>query len=227
MSELMFTKYKKSDDRTHVLLLYLILNGYDLSKVEVMNEVAEKKLFGVEYRRVFGATTEFVNIPKIEGDLAQIKVPVVCSPLSYETYSTAEKIYSYKAKEKEKPLYINDMGIISPYMIITEERIVSSNLAANVESADKKGFMYFVEYVLKNRFSIGDWEVEYKENEFTICFTTVKNGEKRKELLYRALELDQTSTFRLVLYLIDKVVETMEEFPPDNFTQETYVLERK
>lgn len=227
MSELMFTKYKKSDERTRVLLLYLVLNGYDLSKVEVVSEVAEKNFFGVEYQRIFGATSEFVNIPQIESDLAQIKVPVVCSPLSYETYSTAEKIYSYTAREKEKPLYINDMGVISPYMIITENRIVSSNIAENVESADKKGFMYFVEYVLKGRFTLGNWDVEYNENEFVIYYTTEKNGEKRKELLYRALELDQTSTFKLVLYLIDKAVEKIDEFPPDNFNQETYILERK
>ena len=47
-----------------------------------------------------------------------------------------------------------------------------------------------------------------------------------KELLYRALELDQTSTFKLVLYIIKKAAESIEEVLPDNFTEETWKLEK-
>ena len=227
MADTMFAKYRKSDDRARVLLLYLILNGYDLSRVEVVNEIVQKKLFGQEFRKIYGVTNEFVDVQKIEDDLAKIKVPIVCSPQSYEIYSTADTIHVYCAKEPDKPLFINDMGVISSLMVITENRIVSSNLAASVESTDEKGFMYFVDYVLKGKCTIGAWEISYKDKEFCIYYTSKQDGKERKELLYQALELDCTSTFRLVLYIIGKVVEDMDEFPPDNFTEETWKLENK
>ena len=41
------------------------------------------------------------------------------------------------------------MGVISPLMVITPDCIVSSSLAKSVEEAKDKGFMFFVDYVLK------------------------------------------------------------------------------
>ena len=64
-----FSKYKKIDGKTRVQLLYLILNNYDLSKVEIVVETVEKKKFGAEFRKIFGVTNEFVDIRSIEDDL--------------------------------------------------------------------------------------------------------------------------------------------------------------
>lgn len=222
-----FSKYRKSDGKARVLLLYLILNNYDLEMVEEAIEVIQSKPFGLEFRKIYGETTEFVDIRKIEAELASIRVPIICSPQSYEIYSTAETIHAYRAKIPEKPLYINDMGVIAPLMIITENCIVSSNMAATVESTDEKGFMYFVDYVLKGDCTVGEWNITYKNKEFCVYYTSKKDGNDIKELLYHALELDQTSTFKLVLYIIRKAVGAMEEFPPDNFEEETWRLESK
>lgn len=221
----MFSRYRRIDDKYKILLLYLILNNYDLSKIEKVIEVVQKKMFGIEYKKIYGITSEFVDVPKIEEELAAIRVPVVCSPLSYEAYSTAENIYAHRAMEKEKPLYINDMGVISPLMVITENCIVSSNMANPVEDADKKGFMYFADYVRSGICNIGDWEISYADKEFCIYYSS--NNGANKELLYHAVELDQTATFKLVLYIIGKVADTIEEFPPDNFETETWRLEMK
>ena len=218
----MFSRYKKSDDKLRVQLIYLILNGYDLSKVEVVTEKVEKKLFGTEYRKFYGVTNEFVDVQKIEEELARIQIPMVCSPQSFDIYSTSKAIHSYRAKEPSKPLYINDMGIISPLMIISEQCIVSSNLAETVENAEAKGFMHFVNYVLHGNCKVGNWEISYKDKEFCIFYTSENEKKKNTELLYQAIELDQTATYRLVLYIIQKVMEMIDEFPPDNFAEETW-----
>ncbi len=226
-----FKKYKKSDDKARVLLLYLILNNYDLSRIEDVIEVVQERMFGVEFHKIFGITNEFVDIKRIEEELAEIHTPVICSPQSYEIYSTAETIHIYHAREEDKPLFINDMGVISPLMVINENCIVSSKLAASVESSDECGFMYFVDYVLKGEIEIGDWHIIFKDKEFSIYYAMKgfkdDKEEVHNELLYHAIELDQTSTFKLVLYIIKKVMEEICEFPPDNFVEETWKLENK
>ena len=257
----MFNRYKKADGKSRILLLYLILNNYDLDKVEKVVEVVQPENFGLEFRRIYGETTEYVDVKAIDAELAKIRVPIICSPQSYEINSTAEIIHAYRPKIPERPLYINDMGVISPMMIITEDCIVSSNIAASVENSKEKGFMYFVDYVLKGECKVGNWVIEYKDkerkssdtehtreasrgstserselgeaflrdyrNELSIFYCTERDGEVHKELLYQAIELDQTSSFKLVLYIISKAASGMDEFPPDNFTEETYRLENK
>lgn len=223
----LFSKYQKINGKTKVLFLYLLLNNYDLERVERAVEVVQEKNYGLEFKKIYGETTEFVDVQKIEEELSEICIPVICSPQSYEIYSTANYIHTYYSKIQNKPLYINDMGIISPLMIITEEYVVSSNLAEPVENANKKGFMFFADYVLKGNCTIGNWDITYKDKEFAIYYTSLKEGKKYKERLYHALELDQTSTFKLVLYIIGKVANEMDEFPPDNFIEETWRLESK
>lgn len=224
MTNAMFTKYKKMENETKVLLMYLILNNYDLSKIETVEETVQEQMFGLELRKIYGITSEYVDIQKIDTELANIHIPVVCSPQSYEMYSNEEVIHTYRAKEQEKPLYINDMGVISPLMVITKSCIVSSSLASPLESTDNKGFMYFADYVLYGECTIGAWNMTYKDKEFCIYYSSKKEEEIRKERLYYAMELDQTSTFKLVLYIIGKVVRHMDEFLPDNFEEETWEL---
>lgn len=223
----MFNKYRKADGKSRVLLLYLILNNYDLDKVEKVVEVVQPENFGLEFRRIYGETTEYVDIKGIEAELAKIHAPLICSPQSYEINSTAEIIHAYHARVSEKPLYINDMGVISPLMIITDDCIVSSNMAASVENSKEKGFMYFVDYVLRGECKVGNWLITYKDKELCIYYCSVKDGDEYKELLYQAFELDQTSSFKLVLYIIAKAAGGMDEFPPDNFIEETWRLENK
>lgn len=227
MAEEMFNKYRRQDNKERILLLYLILNKYDLDKVECAVETVQNKMFGVELRKIYGVTSEFVDVQRIEAELAEIHTPVICSMQSYELYSNTEVIHTYMPKEFNKPLYINDMGVISQLMVITEQCVVSSNLAEPVESAKDIGFMYFVDYVLHGECKIGAWEISYKDKEFSVFYTSKGSDEQmHKELLYRALELDQTSTFKLVLYIIKKAAESIEEVLPDNFTEETWKLEK-
>ena len=225
MTDTLFSKYKKSNGKTRVLMLYLILNKYDLTKVTDAVEIAKDEQFGLELKKIYGETTQFVDVKSINAELEKIKVPVICSLQSYEIYSNSEKIYAYTPKISEKPLYINDMGIISPLMVITEDCIVSSNPASPLENSSCKGFMYFVDYILQGRCEIGKWIITYKNREFKISYCDkTKDGEDYEQLLYHAVELDLSSTFRLVLYIIGKVAEEMDEFPSDNYEEQLWTL---
>ncbi len=218
-----FSKYKRSTEQEKILLLYLIINNYDLSKIERVEEITQEMMFGAECRKIFGITSEYVDVSQIEKDLAEIKTPVICSPQSYEIYSTAKTIYVYKAMKEERPLYINDMGAVSPLMIITDSIIVTSNQVHPIENSSNKGFMFFVDYVLTGECNIGSWKISYKDRNFKICYCS--NNSKNEELLYHAIELDQTATFKLVLYIIKKAVNDIEEFYPDNYKEEVWRME--
>lgn len=226
MKEEIFSRYRRQDNKESILLLYLILNKYDISKVEYAVETVQNKMFGVELRKIYGVTSEFVDIQKIENELAEIHVPVICSMQSYELNSNADIIYTYVPKEPNKPLYINDMDIISPFMVITEQCIVSSNLAKSVEDTKNFGFMFFVDYVLNGKCIVGNWEITYVNKEFSVYYSSKAKGEEvHKELLYKALELDQTSTFKLVLYIVKKVAQEIDNITSDNYTEETWKRE--
>lgn len=219
-NEIVLHKYRKSENKSRILLLYLVINGYDLSKIERVIKVDQSKDFGLHFQRLFGETTEYVDVNAIYEDLAKIQVPIVCSLMSYEVYSNDKYIQVYSSKVKGKPLYINDMGIISKYMVIDKDFVISSKIASPVETADTKGFMYFVDYVLNDKCEVGDWKIIYKNKEFDIYY--IENGEEL--LLYHAIEFDKTSSFKLVLYVIEKAVEKMEEIKPDNYVMEQMEL---
>ena len=61
MAEEMFNKYRRQDNKERILLLYLILNKYNLDKVECAVETVQNKMFGVELRKIYGVTSEFVE----------------------------------------------------------------------------------------------------------------------------------------------------------------------
>ena len=182
---------------------------------------------GAEFRKIFGVTNEFVDIKSIEDELSEIQVPMICSPQSFDIYSTTKTICTYRADIPVKPLYINDMGVISPLMVITPDCIVSSNLAKSVEEAKDKGFMFFVDYVLKGECKLGGWDISFKNKEFKIYYTSKHEDIETTELLYQAFELDKTATYKLVLYIIKKVANTFEEYKSDNFVGEVWVKNRE
>ena len=208
--------------------MYLLLNGYDISKIDYLEEVEDNKQFGLKLKKIYGVTNEFVDMRKIEREIETIQTPLICSPQTFELYTDCDKIYTYTPLVEDKPLYINDMGIISRTMVITKQCVVSSNKASSLESAENKGFMYFMEYVLTGHCKIGFWRLEYEGSNFNIYYNSLQldNKSRKEELLYSAIEMDKTSTYKLVIYIIKKVVRTMEEFQPDNFDVQSYELEK-
>ena len=220
----LLTRYEVVDDKAKVLLIYLYLNNYDKDLIEKVIITNDEQRSGRKLQRRIGVTKEFVDIGRIEEELKRIQVPIIYSFQSFDMYSTAETIYSYTAKDKETPLYINDLGAISPSMVISRDCIISSNIIVPLENAEHKGFMYFVDYVLNGECVIGNWKITYKERNFNVYYTDDFEGEPRTELLYEGFELDQTATYKLVIYIIMKVAENLDEYTSDNFIMKTMKL---
>ena len=155
--------------------------------------------------------------------------PIICSMQSFEISTDSDVVYCHKAKGDEYPLKIHDLGIISPYMVITPDVVISSKAARPLNECEY-GFTSFMEYILNNGFEISNWSVQYKEDEklFEIYYTSKKGG--NKELVFQSVEYGKEATFALVLYLIKKVyaelVRKNEKFTPDWFTVERWVREK-
>ena len=56
LTEQFFNKYKKTEDKDNVLLMYLILNDYALEQVETISRTEEKRKSGLTIRKVYGKT---------------------------------------------------------------------------------------------------------------------------------------------------------------------------
>lgn len=219
-----FTKYRKSDSDTKVLLLYLLLNGYDLNQIRQLEETEEERMFGLKIRKIYGVTKEYVDVRRIEAEIESIQNPIICSPQSYEYYTNNKTIYMYTPEENGK-LVINDMDVISKIMVITEQCIVSGNTAGKIGDIENYGFMFFYDYVIKSETRINKWRMVYKDKVFSIFYSSeVGKGRISEELLYSAIEIDKTSTYKMVIYIIGKVAGKINGWTADNFVCETYEL---
>lgn len=223
--EAIFTRYKKTDDESDVLLMYLLLNGFDMSKVLSVSMTEEELMFGLKLKRIYGKTTEFVDSKKIEKEIEAINNPVICSPSSYEYYANANRLYYHTAFVNSEPLLINDMGIISKTMCITDDYVISSNEAKSLEEAHECGFTFFKEYVLRDEIQVGKWHIKYKNKVFDVNYcSTDDEGNKHEETLYTAIEVDKTSTYKMVIYIIKKTADDIDEWVGDNFKSQAYKL---
>jgi len=220
----MFTKYEKTSNETKVLLMYLILNGYSLAKVDRLEEVEENRLFGLTVKKLYGLTNEYVDVGRIEREIEAIQSPIVCSKQTYEYYCDEPNIYAYEKQIAEAPLWINDMGIISKVMVISDDIIISSNKAKPATDANQLGFMYFYDYVTKEKCEIGKWKIIYDNKVFSVYYLSTNGDKTTKELLFSAIEIDKTSTYKLVLYIIIKASSSVEEWLSDNYVEQSYTL---
>lgn len=221
----MFSKYRKSNDDTKVLLIYLILAGFEMSKVIRLEESEEKRGLGVTVKKVFGITKDYVDVRKIESDLEGIIDPTICSNETFEYYAKADVIYTFNPQMSDRPLLINDLDVISEKMIISEKEVVSSNPAKSLMDTENLGFMFFYEYVMKSEVRINNWRISYHNDIFNIYYCSVDGGKiVREELLFSGIEMDKASTYKMVIYIIKKVAPDIEEWQSDNFIQTTYEL---
>ena len=227
---LQFRKYELQEKKQKIMLIYLLLNKCEVDKIEKIIECKEDNK-GATFVKMYGLTSEFIDTDKIYKEINDIKVPNICNVDGYELYTNSKEIYLYTAKEKTRPLYINDMNILSDLMIIKKDSIVSKIKAEPLEKTNSKGFMYFVDYILKNQCEIGKWRVKFKEDEkiFEVFYISKKSEDtekKKEEIIYQSKNWDKYNTFKLVLYIINKNIEYEEEFVADNYKIETLKLKK-
>ena len=219
----MFENYRKLTNTTTVLLMYLLLNGYDAKNIEYTVTQTEEKQ-NPKLIKVYAITKDFVNISLIQKEIENIQAPRICSLASYNNYSTEPIIHFYeKDKASENRLWINDLDIISKIMIISEDAVVSSKLAKPLEDCKHRGFMYFYDYVMKDACLIGKWHIQYSNSDriFSVYYSDNPTS-KEETLLYSVIEIDKSSTYKMVIYIIRKASEVIDQWFPDNFNEQTY-----
>jgi hypothetical protein len=234
LENIMLSGFRRADtELNRVLLLDILLGGYSVEEIEKVEEVTNHAPFaGIDRKRVrvYGLTKEAINVQEIYKERESILTPTICSIQNYETCTVSDVAYCHKAKTSEKPLKIHDLGIISQHMVITPDTVISSKKARPCTECEY-GFVSFMDYVLNGHFEIGHWNVTYNEKnrEFTIYYTSEnESGIETAELVYQSIEYSKDATFALVLYLIKKVHENMEnmEITSDWFTVERWVREK-
>lgn len=220
----MFTKYEKSSNDTKILLIYLLLNGLAVNQVKRLEEVEESRLFGLKVKKVYGITPEYIDCQRIEKEIEAIQSPIVCSRQTFEYYCDERVIYTYKARQEDSPLWINDMGVVSKVMVIEEDCVITSNKAKSMSDTTEFGFMYFYDYVLKEECEVGKWHITYSNKVLSVYYKSDNDDTQSEELLFSAIEIDKTSTYKLVLYIIKKASLIIEEWLGDNYEEQEYTL---
>jgi hypothetical protein len=217
-----FYKYEKVEKTIKVLFIYLLLNDCAGEKdIDHLEEEEETLMFGIKLKKVYGYSTRYVDVNKIVSEIASIQTPIVCSPMSYEYFSESPNIYVYTPKKTDEGerFLINDMDIISNVMVITENQIISSNKVSLFIDSDRavSGFENFKDYVLRGETKVGDWNIRYSlaDRLFEVFYGP--------DLLYSAVELDKTSTYKLVIYIIRKVKRDADNVLADCFECAEYV----
>jgi hypothetical protein len=226
----MFTRYIKDSQGTKILLFYLILNGYleDIDEEKELKLVSEEEeyQFGLKISKLYGIISYAIDKDKIEEELELIQTPIVCSLDTFEYHSKSKEIYVYRPDEKEegedeedKELYINDLGVISGVMVIRDDIVISSRKARSFdEDGCISGFEDFKRYVLENNLEIDRWKITYEDKVFTVYYDD--------RVIYSAIEIDKTSTYKLVIYIIKKINDK-SDVKPDRFRVDKYILNKE
>ena len=216
---MLFEKYKKAENTTKVLWLYLLLDGKGNPENLDRVELEDKELsFGTKIVRAYGYSKQAVDAKLYQKEILDIETPVICSKLSYEYYAKDNKIYVYTPKKTDKGevFFVGDMNIIGRTMVIEDNIIVTSKLCSDESNPMyMNGFQFFKDYVLKGQFILGDWDVSYINNVFDIKYVG--------KTIYKAIELDKTSTYKFVIYIIRKLAGK-EDKPVDCYNVEAYKL---
>lgn len=219
--------YQPSTETTKVMLIYLLLNGGDFTKVESTTQVHQKMDDGSSLRKFVSETREFFDVRKIEEEIKNHVVPVLHNEESFQYANTAPIIYDYRAQHGEHPMLINDMDVITRNMYISDDQIISENLAKPLMDCNNRGFMFFCDYVLNNRCEVGKWIITYENETLTICYDSFTRGEDAETAtvypIFEAEKVTKKDTFPLVIYTIIKASLTVDEWSPDNFNVVKYV----
>lgn len=227
MANKLFGNYQPVTAEHQVLLAWLLLNGFGIERVKRIVKKDDKNTFNQSFHKVYGIIEDFVDTAAIEKEIESIRVPTVCSPESFPVYCKERLIFAYTPRIENQPLYINDMGVLSDVMIITEDCVISSNRAKPLADAEQCGFMYFSKYVLESKFTIGRWSVSYIDRIFSVTYTS-RNGDVENEIkLMEYKEIEMAATYKFVLYIIRKTIESEKysadvKMPEDNFRMDGY-----
>lgn len=218
-----FSRYVPETQECKLPLMHLILHKYDLSKINLIEQVNEDSTCNMKVRKMYGITEEHVDFKKIYRELQNTINPIICdSKMCYECYAKDKEIYMYTPNER-KIFNIEDMSIISPLMLIEENCIISSNeIIRDEQLPEKIGFSYFKEYVINSYIEIENWTIEYTQDKnFNV---TWKDANGSDIMLLSTTELAKSETYQMVIYIINNLQDEIEGIEEQAYNMKKYRL---
>lgn len=226
MSKLLLS-YTEQKNEYEVMLLYLLLVGGNVKKIKDLQTVTDSRSFGTEITKIVALTSEYVNVPMIEQEISEIRNINICSLQTYEYFSKSDTVYAYTPAIADKPLLINDMDILSNVMVITDDVVISSNEANSIMDSDNLGFDFFKQYVVKSEVTVGQWHIKWDNETFSVSYITEdKNKNLLEDVVYYAVNFSKAYSYRLVLFIISKAAQVIDEWDNDNFKATIYTKQK-
>ena len=177
--------------------LLLILKKASLNKVINERYITKEHNGSVKTKALYYETYDEFDISDIEGGIRKTIPPRVYSDKNSYEYAMKNAylrkknipIYCHVPEIPDKPLFINDMGVLSSIMLITNNAVLSDKKAALIADTDDIGFEKFHEFVTTNKTIIGSLCFSQNGNVFTVSLINEDTGkskmlfEKQKETL--------------------------------------------
>ncbi len=150
----------------------------------------EKEVCTFEENDDFNLSEERMTIKKYENCNVYTNEDLFVLALSPQT-----NIYLYT--QEDDLFVVDNLDIVGQHTFISEEEICSTNLVSPSFSMDHRNFYYFKEFVLKNKTTIEDFKIEYKNNCFAVAFN--------ENIILQITNVSKRMVYPFVLYILSKI----------------------
>lgn len=236
-----FYRYVKSTNEQKIPLIFLLLNGYDITNVQKAEIIKEECGYGITITKKYVITSDFIELSAIQQEFNSVKAPIICSDYnSFEYNSDAKYVYVHYPNDDTVNLCINDMRVIGKTIAFIDNIVISDVCAEELfdDKKENRGFMYFYQYVMNNEMNIHNWKIEFIKSDgnhdvgsFKIHYISKDiEDEKSKpndEIVYEANNISKNDTYKMVIYIIKKTSHYIKEWLPDNFLSQQYKLKEE
>ena len=212
------------------MALFLILKKASLNKVINERYISKEHNGSVKTKALYYETYDEFDITAVEDGIRKIIPPRVYSDKNSYEYAMKNAylhkkdipIYCHVPEIPDKPMFINDMGVLSNIMLITNNAVLSDKKAALIADTDDIGFEKFHEFVTTNKTIIGSLCFSQNGNVFTVSFINEDTG--KSKMLFESYEADISESYRLVLFVIQHCYMDRDTYSADNFIVKDAVI---
>lgn len=212
------------------MALFLILKKASLNKVINERYISKEHNGSVKTKELYYETYDEIDISDIEDGIRKTIPPRVYSDKNSYEYAMKNAylhkkdipIYCHVPEIPDKPLFINDMGVLSNIMLITNNAVLSDKKAALIADTDDIGFEKFHEFVTTNKTIIGSLCFSQNGNVFTVSLINEDTG--KSKMLFESYGADISESYRLVLFVIQHCYMDRDTYSADNFIVKDAVI---
>lgn len=205
------------------MALFLILKKASLNKVINERYITKEHNGSVKTKALYYETYDEFDITAVEDGIRKTIPPRVYSDKNSYEYAMKNAylhkkdipIYCHVPEIPDKPLFINDMGVLSNIMLITNNAVLSDKKATLIADTDDIGFEKFHEFVTTNKTIIGSLCFSQNGNVFTVSLINEDTG--KSKMLFESYGADISESYRLVLFVIQHCYMDRDTYNADNF----------